>query len=441
MRFHAPRRFAVSLLGSSLLAVALCVPAPVVVAQEAEKALEKADAFTVRIKTTIVYPFGHDKRGTFKGAGFVVDKERGWIATNAHVASCSAASLTVAFRDQEPIRAKRLYVDPFLDLAILQVPREVLPKTVSEAKLDCRGAPKAGTLVVAYGHPNGLAFTGTQGIISGVTSRYHNEYLQTDATLNPGNSGGPLIRLALGSVTGINTARVADDQRSTFALSAAYLCRIVDLLREGKDAAPPRLNWRLFSDENGARQVKVALPGRAEAALGLKAGDVIISVNDSPMPVNETQVLHHLRGQREVAMTVLRDGKSLTLHGSLDSEPPVLGRQGLFISGMLLADPAPEWSHDLNIRAVIVRGVVPGTAAEAAEIETSDLLVSIDGRPTPDLASARAVLQELAREKRAARLVLERISSGTTPERTGVFVWVEAELPIDEVKTVRAEDL
>ncbi len=132
MRFHARRRFAVSLLGSSLLAVALCVPAPVVLAQEAEKALEKADAFTVRIKTTIVYPFGQDKRGTFKGAGFVVDKERGWIATNAHVASRSAALLNVAFRDQEPIRAKRLYVDPFLDLAILQVPREALPKTVSE---------------------------------------------------------------------------------------------------------------------------------------------------------------------------------------------------------------------------------------------------------------------------------------------------------------------
>ena len=441
MRFHARRRLATPLFAAPLLAVTLCAPAPVALAQEAEKALEKADAFTVRIKTTIVYPFSHDKRGTIKGAGFVVDQQRGWIATNAHVASRSAASLTVAFRDQEPIRAKRLYVDPFLDLAILQVPREALPNTVSEAKLDCRGAPKAGTPVVAYGHPNGLAFTGTQGIISGVTSLYHNEYLQTDATINPGNSGGPLIRLASGTVTGINTARVADDQRSTFALSSAYLCRIVDLLREGKDAAPPRLNWRLFSDENGARQVKVALPGRAEAALGLKAGDVIASVNGNPMPVNETQVMHQLRGQREVTMTVWRDGKTLTLHGSLESDTPVLGRQGLYISGMLLADPAPEWSHDLNIRAVVVRGVASGSAAEAAEIESSDLLVSIDGRPTPDLASARAVLEDLARNKRAARLVLERISSGTTPERTGVFAWIEAELPIDEVKTVRAVDL
>ena len=132
MRFHAPRRFAASLFTAPLFAAALCAPTSVVLAQEAEKALEKADAFTVQIKTTIVYPFGGDKRGTFKGAGFVVDKERGWIATNAHVASRSAASLTVAFRDQEPIRAKRLYVDPFLDLAILQVPREALPKTVSE---------------------------------------------------------------------------------------------------------------------------------------------------------------------------------------------------------------------------------------------------------------------------------------------------------------------
>ena len=108
---------------------------------------------------------------------------------------------------------------------------------------------------------------------------------------------------------------------------------------------------------------------------------------------------------------------------------------------MLLADPAPEWTHDLNIRAVVVRGVASGSAAEAAEIESSDLLVSIDGRPTPDLASARAVLEDLARHKRAARLVLERISSGMTPERTGVFAWIEAELPIDEVKTVRAVDL
>ena len=234
MRFHVRRRLAASLLAAPLLAVALCAPAPIALAQEAEKALEKADAFTVRIKTTIVYPFGQDKRGTFKGAGFVVDKERGWIATNAHVASRSAASLTVAFRDQAPIRAKRLYVDPFLDLAILQGPREALPKTASEAKLDCSGAPKAGTPVVAYGHPNGLAFTGTQGIISGVTSRYDNEYLQTDATLNPGNSGGPLVNLH-GQVIGISSAKIVSEQYEGmgFAIPITGAKSIIDDLLAG----------------------------------------------------------------------------------------------------------------------------------------------------------------------------------------------------------------
>ena len=142
-----------------------------------------------------------DSKETSNGAGFLIDRNRGWILTNAHVVSYSPSIHKIAFHNHDYISAQKIYVDPNLDLAILQVPSSEIPKTAHEAKLDCNSNVSTGHPVGAFGHPWGYSFTGTRGIISGIDDV---EMLQTDAPINPGNSGGPLFNED-GDVIGINS--------------------------------------------------------------------------------------------------------------------------------------------------------------------------------------------------------------------------------------------
>ena len=86
-----------------------------------EDILEKANLYTVKIKSSIKYPFYQDDAGTSKGAGFLINKDKGWILTNAHVSGRGNARVYVAFKDKKYIKAKVVYVDPILDIAILEM--------------------------------------------------------------------------------------------------------------------------------------------------------------------------------------------------------------------------------------------------------------------------------------------------------------------------------
>jgi S1-C subfamily serine protease len=208
-----------------------------------ERIFEDANSYTVKIKTQVEIPFKEDEAGVFSGAGFLVDQERGWIMTNAHVVSKSPSKIEVAFKDQDYHLAKKIYLDSYLDLAILKFSPEHFPANHKQANLECNERPKTGHPVGAYGHPWEFSYTGTKGIISGVTSEFSTEYLQTDAPINSGNSGGPLISLRTGKVLGINTSKydADEDQNTNFAELMIYACRVLKLLQEGKDPAPPKL--------------------------------------------------------------------------------------------------------------------------------------------------------------------------------------------------------
>ena len=87
-----------------------------------EDIFSKAGEYTVKIKSELRIPFMEDIKGSSSGAGFVVDKERGWIMTNAHVANYSPSEVTLAFREGDYSKAQTLYVDPYIDVAILKIP-------------------------------------------------------------------------------------------------------------------------------------------------------------------------------------------------------------------------------------------------------------------------------------------------------------------------------
>jgi S1-C subfamily serine protease len=154
----------------SLLLTLLWSFVPVNAAENKSKKsyLAKAEGYTVKIRTRVKYPPMKDDKGSHSGAGFLIDAERGWIATNAHVSSRNPESLEIAFKGKSFVDAKLLFVDRYLDLAVIETPREGIPAEAKHAELKCNEWPEVGSKVGAYGHPLSLNFSVTTGIVSGL---------------------------------------------------------------------------------------------------------------------------------------------------------------------------------------------------------------------------------------------------------------------------------
>ncbi len=127
--------------------------------------LAKAEGYTVKIRTSVNYPTLRDNKGSFTGAGFLIDAEKGWIATNAHVSSRNPESIEVAFKGRRFVDAKLLFVDRYLDLAVLKVSGSEISRDAREAELKCNAWPEVGSKMGAYGHPLSLDFSVTTGIV------------------------------------------------------------------------------------------------------------------------------------------------------------------------------------------------------------------------------------------------------------------------------------
>ena len=205
--------------------------------------LGEAQRFTVKVRGTVVWPFAPEAPGTGSGTGFIIDRERGWILTNAHVVGRSPSTVEVAIGDTESdwMPADRVYVDNHLDIAVVKVTPDQLPDKATAAKLGCSQTVKQGETIVAYGHPISLNFTATRGIVSNVRTLGSQEFVQMDANINPGNSGGPLLAVASAEVIGINTLNIAGASGLGLAVAIRQVCPIVDLLAKGEDPSLPSL--------------------------------------------------------------------------------------------------------------------------------------------------------------------------------------------------------
>ena len=228
-----------SIFKTMIIAIAVMLPA----SAKSSNLIKEAGNYTLKISAAVEYAFGSENKSTSRGAGFLIDRERGWVLTNAHVARRAPAVLRVNFRGSSPFRAKRIFIDTHLDLAILEIPVNRIPSSASVASLDCSANVGPGDPVIAFGHPWGLDFTATRGIISGKKSIEGIEMLQTDAAVNPGNSGGALIHEANGLVVGINTSGLSKSQSEgmNFATPSRFACTIIELLKKQKDPSPPLL--------------------------------------------------------------------------------------------------------------------------------------------------------------------------------------------------------
>ena len=382
-----------------------------------EQVLADAALYTVKIRVQNQIAFNQDSAGSASGTGFLIDRERGWILTNAHVATRSPSLVKVSFKGGEQIDARRIHVDPLIDLAILSIPAASIPVTAKEAKLACDSAPASGTSVLAYGHPWGLSYTASRGIVSGLAWFYPNLMIQTDAAINSGNSGGPLISLTDGRVIGINTStyQPEDKGKGATAISLAEpipaVCRIIHLLKSGADT---RLRMLPLAAAVSGDDLRPRVAQIFQVGLGFQSGDIITRVNGSETVSSFPGLLNSLRGVNgEAVITVERKGQLVEVKSPVRIVPDPLKARAINLSGLIIAEPWRIDDFEVNPREnLIVDWYEDGEEAALTGAKVSDFIVSVDGREFRKLDALYSYLESRPADA-AVEIILKRVADAS----------------------------
>jgi S1-C subfamily serine protease len=280
---------------------------------------------------------GANDRLNSSGSGVVFTPDA-YVLTNSHVVS-GARKIQATFPDGRTLNASPVGDDPDTDLAVLRLEGEA----PAFAQLGDSRRLRVGQLVVAIGNPFGFQCTVTAGVVSALgrslrtrSGRLIDSVIQTDAALNPGNSGGPLVTAA-GEVVGINTAIIGMAQGICFSISASTVEFVAArLIREGRvrrcyigvagqNVPLPRrvVRFHELARETGVRVQSTASDGAARAA-GLSMGDIIVAVDG--VPVGDVDELHRLmteeRVGKSIPITVLRLSQKLDVVVTPRESPP-----------------------------------------------------------------------------------------------------------------------
>lgn len=420
-------------------------PALLRAADDFSRVAERANPWVVNINTTQYIrqrlgsfwedfygfdPFFGGGTRTYKrqslGSGFIYSED-GLILTNAHVVA-GADEILVRLQDGTESRAEVVGEDENVDLALLRIKTvKPLPKAV----LGDSAKVRVGEWAIAIGNPLGFDHTLTVGVISakertnifsGQGAAKYQNYLQTDASINHGNSGGPLCNIN-GEVIGMNTAISTPNDGNIgigFAIPVNFIKRsIPDLLRAGR-VVVPRLG--LFTQDVDARSAKalklpsakgvlvtdVASGSPAEKA-GIRQGDVILNVNAKDVANNaelRTRIYEADLSQNLVII-VWREGKRMGLQ-----VPPALLKQ---------EDAAETW-HGLEVEAnnkalarreklgvyegVVVRKVAVGSSADRIGIQAGDVLLEINRQRIKGWEDWKALCARFSQDQEAVVLLL-----------------------------------
>jgi serine protease Do len=422
--------------GSIILSLMVCLFSVDSLQANDERIFNDATKYTVEIRTRVEIPFAEDDKGISYGAGFLVDKKRGWILTNAHVASYSPSETRVAFYQQDWIAVEKVYVDPYLDMAIIKFPPEKIPEDAKEASLECDLRPSMGHPVGAFGHPWSYSFTGTRGIISGFTAGVEGGMLQTDAPINGGNSGGPLISMSTGKVLGINTSRVDEDsnQNTNFSERIDHICKLLSLIRNRKNPSPPKLEV-VFQKDTIKDTNKLIIAKSYLLALPLKEGDIILNIEGYPTLIkNERGLTHALRGELDnVRLRVLRDGKNVAVVGKLEPREMITERKGVFFSGVLISEEWMEDSVELKLPEFIIHSVEPSSTGRMEGVSKYSFVSSVDGKQFKDLDALFEILLKLKEHGKKAIIKLKSFNEDSS---RGYFDYNVISLDVEDLRYI-----
>lgn len=363
--------------------------------------ISKVTSSSVLIRTHLIHGFAEDGEATgrWQGSGFVIDKKRGWIVTNAHVAGHGVATIKISFVDSdEKLVARRLFVDTKHDVAVLHVDPALIPETVKQLAVDCEYELRRGESVLAIGHPKGHDFTSTLGVLSGIRKfGVDGEFLTTDLVTESGSSGGPVVSLDTGLVVGMATAGYGGSDLGLLTKSRD-LCRIIEPIKQGIDPSRPTLGFQ-FLVKDGDPSATV---GRVfDTVLNLQAGDLVLGVGGKPWsPRRDGDLADSLRSIQaaKVILNIRRGDDELDIHVPIRKRGSSHIRDWVFFNGITVI----ESSHDdIGFRAggsnlpILVVQSIDYDRDDTLDLEFDEYshLVSIDGYPVNTIEELRNILR------------------------------------------------
>ncbi len=350
-----------------------------------------------------------------QGSGFIVTSD-GVVLTNAHVVD-GAKQVTVKLSDHREFKARVLGADKSSDIAVLKIDAHDLP-VVQLGNSDQLGV---GDYVLAIGQPFGLEETATAGIVSAKGRTLPGDgyvpFIQTDAAVNPGNSGGPLFD-ADGTVVGINAQIYSNSggyQGVSFAIPINLAVQVKDQIVKTGKVAHARLGVEVqtldqsladsfnLKTPNGALIAQVE-PGSAAATAGLKVGDVILAFDGNPI-VDAGQLSSRVGVATpgdKAHLDVWRDGKTISVTATIGAAeaapatasdaPAAPGRLGLALRPL-----SPEERRQTGVSSGLVVEDARGHAADAG-IQPGDVVISVDGTPVQSVEQMRKLVASHAQQ-------------------------------------------
>ena len=342
------------------------------------------------------------------GSGVIIDAEKGYIVTNHHVID-NANEITVTLKDGRELEAKKIGADPQSDIALLQVDSDNLVAL----ELANSDELRVGDFVIAVGNPFGLSQTVTSGIVSALGRSSLNiegyeDFIQTDAAINRGNSGGALVNLR-GELVGINTAIFGPGGGNVgigFAIPSNMMKNLVDQIIEfgevrrgllgisGGDVDAGLAEAMNLSVNRGAF-VREVTPDSAADDAGINAGDIIVAING-----NDIEGFQELRAKvgslgagTQIELSLLRDGKRKTVDVTLGSaEAAVLSAEEIHpgLSGATLTNGTTQQ----GVSGVVVSDIEDRSPAQRSGLVEGDVIIGVNRNPITSVRELSDYLNE-----------------------------------------------
>jgi serine protease Do len=366
------------------------------------------------------------------GSGVIVTAD-GYILTNNHVID-GASRVRVELTDKRTFDATVVGTDPATDLAVLKVDAQGL-RTLP---IGDSSRVSVGDVVLAVGNPLGVGQTVTMGIISakgrstGVSDGSYEDFLQTDAAINQGNSGGALVNLK-GELVGINSQILTPTGGNIglgFAIPSNMARQVMEQLRTDGKVSRSKLGVTIqtvtadiaaslkLTDVSGAL-VSGVEPGSPAARAGLRQGDVIVAVDGERLADNNA-LRNRIAGTKpgsKVAVEIVREGRSQTVHATLDAQAP--DRRSASASpadsdaqgfGLTVEPLTPDVARELGLGGprdgVVIRDLNPDSAAAAAGLQPGDVVVQVNGNAVTSASELKSALNQAS--DRPALLLVAR---------------------------------
>ena len=393
------------------------------------------------------------------GSGFIISAD-GYIVTNNHVVSAGAEGatveqITVTLTDREEYTAKLVGRDAATDIAVLKIePKKAMPFV----KFGDSTKARVGDWVVAIGNPFALSGTVTAGIISAVhrgTGGTYDKFIQTDASINQGNSGGPMFDMR-GNVIGINSQILSPSGGNVgigFAIPSEQAAPIVETLRKGESIKRGYLGIQIsplgedLADslglpKNSGEFVQGVEPGKGADKAGIKAGDVIVSVSGRNVTVDEnlSSIVANQPIGGTVPIVLIRNGKRMTVNATVGERPSedelnsfAQTQDGDDDEGLKQQNPGDATKQSLGIsalpltptiirqlgipadtRGIVIAAVDPSTDAGAKGLRRGDVILTANNQPVATQAELDRAVKQVESQGRSA-ILLQILRRGSQP--------------------------